>query len=785
MTNKQGFSKFATILFLAVFLITSSIFSSYYFRNVKINWSKFEGQYVYKSDKPIVIESIISSSTPVLKPQISFVAFSTTSLPIQGRALLADVSKMKLHLYENGQTTETFNIVSVGKPGVPWETPRGEFKVLTKEENHFSTIGEVWMPFSMQFLGNYFIHGWPYYDDGTPVALGYSGGCIRLETADAEKVFNFSAKGIPLIIVGKNLAAEIKSAYSIKDKDQNLDLSAQSYLIADLDTGEIIAQKNSTTTFPIASLTKLMTALVALDQINPLSDVVVSDEAVATFGDSGNLQAGEILSAKDLIFPLLLESSNDASEVLAIFAGRNNFIKEMNKRAQSIGLSATTFADPSGIDVRNTSTVNDLFLLARHIYFEKKFIFDVTTKKQYSVGEHTWTNFNPFSSEPGFLGGKSGETSLALQTFFNVFSLAGDNGEKRKIAIILLKSEDRDGDTKKALAYIKDNVSFLPENVSAKKTSVESVFTTLTDLSTVASVGAVGSFLKSNSTSTVSLLSVGDIMLDRGVLQSAGTHNEGDLSYIFENIKDLKTGSDILLGNLEGPASDLGEDKGNLYSFEIDPAVLLVMKNIGFDILNVANNHAGDWGLVAFTDSLNQIKKAGLLYTGGGQNYLLATTPAIIEKNGLKIGFLGLSDVGPSSLEAKNNQAGILLASDPNFSKIINNASKAVDVLVVNFHFGNEYENIHNARQEKLAHDAIDAGAKVVIGHHPHVVQDTEKYSGGYIAYSLGNFIFDQNFSAETMQGLALRLEIGKDGVIKAEKKKIKINDDFQPSFVK
>ncbi|MCX6713550.1 MAG: CapA family protein, partial [Candidatus Vogelbacteria bacterium] len=736
MINGRIFLKIVFCLFLVAFLAVS-FFVFGPSKNIKTDWSTTVGQYAYKSNKAIVIESVTPDLAVIQTPEVSLVAFSTTSLPAIGRALLGDIGKMKLYLYENGQIVDTFKMVSVGKVGVPWETPRGQFKILAKEENHFSTIGEVWMPFSMQFLGNYFIHGWPYYNDGTPVSLGYSGGCIRLETIDAEKVYNFSAKGIPLVIIGNNLATtEAKSRYLIKN--QNLDLSAQSYLVADLDAGEIIAQKNSTTTWPMASITKLMTALVALDQVNPLSDVVISDQAVATFGDSGGLQAGEILTAKDLIFPLLLESSNDAGEALALFAGRANFIKEMNKRAQSIGLTSTIFTDPSGIDAGNTSTVNDLFLLARHIYFEKKFIFDITTKKEYSCCGHTWRNFNPFSAESGFLGGKSGQTTAADQTFVNVFSLVGDSGEKRKIAIILLKSLDRDGDTKKVLSYLKNDVSFVAEN---QKTSSEAVFTTLMPLPLTASMATAVNLSKS--TPTISLLAVGDMMLARGVLQSAGIHNEGDLSYIFENIKDLKDGSDILMGNLEGPASEIGEDKGNLYSFEMDPAVLKTMKDIGFDILNVANNHAGDWGLVALADSLRQIKKAGLFYTGGGLNYASATTPVIIEKNGLKIGFLGFSDVGPASLVAKEKQAGILLATDPNFSEIINRASHVVDILVVNFHFGNEYENFHNARQEKLAHGAIDAGAKIVIGHHPHVVQDTEKYNGGYIAYSLGNFIFD------------------------------------------
>jgi len=155
-------------------------------------------------------------------------------------------------------------------------------------------------------------------------------------------------------------------------------------------------------------------------------------------------------------------------------------------------------------------------------------------------------------------------------------------------------------------------------------------------------------------------------------------------------------------------------------------------------------------------------------------------TPTIIEKNGIKVGYLAFSDVGPTGMEAGTEKAGILLASDPNFNEIIKNASKQVDYLVVSFHFGEEYQPKHNARQEYLAHQAIDDGAKIVIGTHPHIVEDTEIYKNGYIAYSLGNFIFDQSWSKPTMQGMLLELKLFKDGSITAKKDSTQLNSVFQ-----
>jgi poly-gamma-glutamate synthesis protein (capsule biosynthesis protein) len=150
----------------------------------------------------------------------------------------------------------------------------------------------------------------------------------------------------------------------------------------------------------------------------------------------------------------------------------------------------------------------------------------------------------------------------------------------------------------------------------------------------------------------------------------------------------------------------------------------------------------------------------------------------------MKIGFLGFSDVGPIWMKATETQAGLLLASNPRFDEIVKNASEKVDYLIVSFHWGDEYKTVHNARQEYLAHKAVDAGAKIVIGHHPHVAQDVEVYKDGYIAYSLGNFVFDQAFSAETMQGLMLQIKLGRDGTMTAQKNIVKLNSVFQPEKV-
>ncbi len=298
--------------------------------------------------------------------------------------------------------------------------------------------------------------------------------------------------------------------------------------------------------------------------------------------------------------------------------------------------------------------------------------------------------------------------------------------------------------------------------------------------------------VKEKERTSITLSFGGDIMLDRGVKNSVNKNFNGDYSTLFKNLGILKN-SDITFANLEGPVSDKGKDMHNLYSFRMNPSVLPSIKNASFDIVSVANNHVGDWGRNAYADTLARLRENGILYAGGGMNETEAEQPAIIEKYGIKIGYLGFSDVGPNWMSATDKDAGLLLASNPRFSEIITNASKQVDYLIVSFHFGDEYKLKHNQRQEYLAHKAIDAGAKIIIGSHPHVVEDTEVYSPkdciqsscmGFITYSLGNFIFDQGFSPETMQGMLLEIKLEKDGNMSITKNIVKINSFFQPSEI-
>ena len=365
----------------------------------------------------------------------------------------ANLSDMQLIVYVEGELKLQVPIVAKGKVGSWWETPAGIYKIETKEKTHFSSFGQVAMPYSLDFQGNFFIHGWPTYADGTPVSSSYSGGCIRLSTEDAAKVYELSTVGMPVIVYNEERPAE-EFNYTLKAPPT---VSATEYLIADLDTGAVLTQRNAAVQAPIASITKLVTALVATEYINLDKEVAVPAEAIL-YTSVPRLRPGENVRAYDLLFLLLQESSNEAAEALAAERGREQFVEYMNKKAEAIGLSRTVFNDPSGAR-SDMSTPEDLFKLLRYIYDNRRFVFGITTGEitDSAYGSPVFaniSNFNIVKNTPAkLLGGKIGQTNEAGETYAGVFSVkVGDT--ERKLAVIVLDSRDSQTDVAKLLNFV-------------------------------------------------------------------------------------------------------------------------------------------------------------------------------------------------------------------------------------------------------------------------------------------------------------------------------------------
>ncbi len=245
--------------------------------------------------------------------------------------------------------------------------------------------------------------------------------------------------------------------YRLNDSTHFPALSSQSFLVADLVTGEYIKESQNIKNYPLASVSKLMTAVVTHEKMDPQSMAIVSRSSYNTFGTEGELLLGESIRVGDLMYPLLMESSNDGAEVLADAYGHDKFMVEMNKKAIALGMNDTYYNDPSGLDPKNVSTVEDQFKLAKYIYENIPVIFDLTRVRQFEILNHRWYNKNKTLNMPEFIGGKNGFIDESRQTTISLFDIQMAKGGKRKIAIILLKSNDREGDAVKILNFLKKN----------------------------------------------------------------------------------------------------------------------------------------------------------------------------------------------------------------------------------------------------------------------------------------------------------------------------------------
>ncbi|HRY37026.1 MAG TPA: AmmeMemoRadiSam system protein B [Candidatus Magasanikbacteria bacterium] len=245
-----------------------------------------------------------------------------------------------------------------------------------------------------------------------------------------------------------------------------------------------------------------------------------------------------------------------------------------------------------------------------------------------------------------------------------------------------------------------------------------------------------------------SLLVFGDMMLDRNVKNKI---DQNGFDYILGNLAGQENrffmGVDLIMANLEGPFADSRRATTKEIAFRFDPMLLPELKKYNFDLFGLANNHTLDMSKTGFDEAKKNLSAAGFDYFG--TQYRVDNESLIIKQVGdYKIGFIGLNDTN-SAIEKSA------------VKKLIDSAkTQDADRTIIFIHWGAEYKEISNTRQRELAHYFVDNGADIVIGHHPHVVQEMEIYNNHPIFYSLGNFVFDQYFSVPTQQGFAVGLII-------------------------
>jgi len=251
------------------------------------------------------------------------------------------------------------------------------------------------------------------------------------------------------------------------------------------------------------------------------------------------------------------------------------------------------------------------------------------------------------------------------------------------------------------------------------------------------------------------LVGVGDILLGR----SLGVIMESTKNYSmpFRNMEAQLKAADIAFGNLEGPFCGEPPYPGEGMVFRVRPAAIAGLVHAGFAILNVANNHFDNGGYACMRFSLEHVHQAGIATIGAGETYAEAHRPAILVRHGVRFAFLGYTYADLN--DAPDAIHPVIAGRNPqHVREDVAAALRQADAVIVSLHDGTEYSARVARETEEFCHAAIDAGAAVVLGHHPHVPQRIEQYHDGWIFYSIGNFVFQQYTPPEVQTALMVRI---------------------------
>jgi D-alanyl-D-alanine carboxypeptidase len=346
---------------------------------------------------------------------------------------------MKIILHKaDGQET-SFPLLKRGNPLRWGGTAAGLNKVNFKRLEVLSNTALAFMPFAINFYGKYYIHGEPYYPDGKKLISENSGGCIQVSDSMISAVYDFAATNTPVLVIDKENDG---LGYRGLKKSRFPKISAQSYLVADLGSGFVFAKKDEEEQLPIGSLAKLMLAVVLSENTDLESSILVRPRMIVENDSSAPLEVGKRFSLVSLLYPLLIESSDDAAEVLLSYLDKKNTIALMNEKTRMIMMEKTYFADAKNFELENVSSAKDLFYLSRYILVNQPLIFNISRGEPVVPFQKLpftgLKNKNLFFADSSFVGGKTSSVLASGSSGIFVFKFALADGSRRNVAIILL-----------------------------------------------------------------------------------------------------------------------------------------------------------------------------------------------------------------------------------------------------------------------------------------------------------------------------------------------------------
>lgn len=283
---------------------------------------------------------------------------------------------------------------------------------------------------------------------------------------------------------------------------------------------------------------------------------------------------------------------------------------------------------------------------------------------------------------------------------------------------------------------------------------------------------------------SLSVVAVGDLMMSGSALSIIRTRGP---DYPFDSTRTVIQRADIAMANLEAPVSTQGHPFKKRFTFRVPPSFIPGICNAGFDVMTLANNHIMDFGDVGLYDTIEWLDLSGIAHCGAGTDIAEAHKGTICSVNNWRIAFLAYSLTYPSEFWATRYHAGTAYPNLDRLRNRIQSLKDSTDLVIVSFHWGGELMTKPKAYQRFYAHLAIDQGADLVIGHHPHILQGFELYQGKLIAYSLGNYVFG-SYSRNSKDSILLKVRFGLNGPLYAEIIPVTVDNNriyFQPRILR
>jgi hypothetical protein len=373
--------------------------------------------------------------------------------------LEADLQQMIFQFYEKGQVAWEAPILKRGDVPDWGGTPLGLYRIESKREKVYSLAAYTWMPLAMKFLGKYFIHGVPYDNNGIKVPVsGYSGGCITLDDKTSQFVFNKAEIKMPILVVDN-----LNDSYQyVLPKTGSPSPSATQYLVADIDSGTVLLEKESQTTFSIHQLSNLMEAVVVVENNNLNQNVLINKSIVADQGEKSVAKLESSMSIVSLFYPLLVESSANASQALGSLWGKVSTVNLMNEKAGIIMMPQTKFVDVTGVSGGNVSTAQDLFYLIRYVAQTRPALLKISRSlwvRTFGLRPFDFNELmqrNNFPSSSNFMGGKTTKDEIGESGIF-VFNFKTSDNTTRRVAVIIAQSSNLKSDLASLYQWTKNN----------------------------------------------------------------------------------------------------------------------------------------------------------------------------------------------------------------------------------------------------------------------------------------------------------------------------------------